>query len=160
MPLNVTIEKPAGNTVYDYQFMPGDQIRVKVSDAETFFAMGASADVIIIFADGSQSLHASHNLDWVGNASFDFILPSSNTTGTITVTLTSIAKQAQQILHIGIGEPGLNPTPPPADQNLITEIETILKWVAIGAGVVGVAYLASKALPSITEGIAKSKKKA
>jgi hypothetical protein len=157
MGMNATIESPRGTTVSNYQFQPRQTIYVKVSDATTFFAMGSEADVIISFADGSQALHQSHSLDFVANYTFTFVLPNTVTTGTINVTLNGIGAQENKELDIGVGTTGVTPKPPAPPDTLFSNVETVLKWVAIGAGVIAVAWLASKVVPSMIQSTKKPK---
>lgn len=52
-------------------------------------------------------------------------------------------------LNLAVGEAANLTTTPVQSSNIITQAETVLKWVAIGAGVIAVAWLASKAAPNV-----------
>jgi hypothetical protein len=157
MALSCSIEAPPGTTVQNYQFQPGELISVKCTDHQVVDFLDQQIDIIIVFADGSQSLNSVGTLSvWSGNYSARFILPQTVTTGIITVTLTTGHTQTKVVLNIGIGEPGINPTPPnPPPGDLIQTSETVLKWVAIGAGVIAVAWLAAKVIPSMIQSVPK-----
>ena len=116
-------------------------------------------ETIIISGECFQAITASGDLSvWSGNASFDFTLPNVVTKATITATYTTGFSQVQQVLDTGIGEQSTTPKPPSGPTDLFSNLESSLKWIAIGIAVVGLIYVLSKAAPSIASGLAKSKK--
>jgi hypothetical protein len=156
MALTVSIEAPPGTTVTDYEFQPGELISVKCTDHEVVDFADQEVDIIITFADGSQALNERGTLSiWSGNFSARFTLPETITQGTITVTLTTGGSQTNQVLEIGVGTIGTNPKPPKVAASWVTALESSLKWVAIGAGVIAVIWIASKALPDVSKSLAK-----
>ena len=61
-------------------------------------------------------------------------------------------------INIGIGAIASPPVTPTTNSNPLTTLQTTLKWVAIGAGIIAVVWIASKAVPSIASSLAKTKK--
>ena len=155
--MDTYIEYPVGSRTTQSEFPLGALIKVQVMGGPT----SEPCQMTIVYDNPDASpAYNELTLSLMGNGWFVVQLPAVVTKGTITTSATGLLGHSTNKINIGIGEVA-DPTDPLTNpSSLLTEIETILKWVAIGAGVVGVAYLASKALPSITEGIAKSKKKA
>jgi hypothetical protein len=149
-----------GETLPSTQLQPGEVLGVKFSGLNDPFD---TVVMEITFDDTSLSpIHMTAAIyNWFsGDAQgwFTVPMPTIICKGTIKLYVqgpTGTTGPTQ--INIGIGEVA-EPPVPPKDDNLLTELETILKWTAIGAGVIAIVWVASKAAPGIASGISQTRK--
>jgi hypothetical protein len=84
-----------------------------------------------------------------GDANIPIQLPDIICKGVLKFWYEGFFSSPTVTLNLAVGEPANLTTTPIQAGNIITQAETVLKWVAIGAGVIAVAWIASKAAPSV-----------
>ena len=152
--MKIFIEYPVGNRVAGSEFPENSTIKVQVTNANAFF----NVDLTITFENTNISpYYMQASVSAMGNAYFILTLPSEVSKGILTVTEEAFfpIPAIKQSMNIGIGTPADETVPP---EGLMGQLQTILKWTAIGAGVIAVILIASKAMPSISEGYRKTRK--
>jgi hypothetical protein len=154
--VKVYFQLPDGTDLATRQFDPGQALRILVQVRGvlglpepwlkiTLDIHATSGTFAPIYDEGSTSI--------LGNYAFYISLPNTTAQADCIVTVYPVVGSGLQVITpIGIGE-----GPPPLPKPPATTLETVLKWVAIGGGVIAVAWMASKAAPSIKRGFAKEK---
>jgi hypothetical protein len=151
------LEYPIGSRTTKTQFDLGSTIKIQVTNGNAFF----NVQMTIVYDNPNISpAFNTGTFSIMGNEFFDVTLPNLVTKGKIIITEEgySIIPTLTNTINIGVGAPADVTKPPAVAGDIFTEIETVAKWVAIGAGVVAVAYLASKAAPSVIKAVSSSKK--
>ena len=97
-------------------------------------------------------------LSFAGDANIPIQLPDVVCKGVLKFWYEGFFSSPTVTLNLAVGEPANLTTTPVQSSNIITQTETVLKWVAIGAGVIAVAWIASKAAPSLASGLSRTKK--
>ena len=150
----VYFENPPGTQLQSTQFTPGQPLHISVQPR----VLG----VIDQFTRVTVDIHATsgsfppilldHATNINGNVAWDIVLPNTIAKAVCIVTVYDFIVGPTSIsINIGIGTaPDAQPGPPPSFTQQLTNI---IKWVAIGAGVVAVGYLVFKALPTVSTGI-------
>jgi hypothetical protein len=100
----------------------------------------------------------SGTLSLAGDANIPIQLPDIVCKGVLKFWYEGFFSSPTVTLNLAVGEPANLTTTPVQSSNIITQAETVLKWVAIGAGVIAIIWIASKAAPSVASGISKTKK--
>lgn len=86
-------------------------------------------------------------------------LPNKVTKGEVKLWVqTPFGNEGPYIYNIGIGTPPDVSPGPPEDKNLLNDIKTVVKYVAIGAGVIAIIYLASAVAPSVSKNIVRTRR--
>ncbi len=147
----VVLENPPGTPINTTQLEPGQALHVAVR-VRSYLGGPPTGPVSVELTiyDSFAPIAAVKTTNLLGNADFDVTIPNVISKATLRVVSTySIMGQDIVIIPIGIG---VAPEPPPVPEppsNIFTTITKTIQWVAVGAGVVAVLYLASKAAPSI-----------
>jgi hypothetical protein len=97
-------------------------------------------------------------LSFAGDANIPIQLPDVVCKGVLKFWYEGFFSSPTVILNLAVGETANLTTTPVQSSNIITQAETVLKWVAIGFGVVAVAWIASKAAPSVMKTISTKRK--
>jgi len=144
--ISVVIESPPGQLVTSYQFEPGAIIRV-AADMPNAFINLTHVDVLIRAKNGEfVDMHRSGQVsNFTGYIAFDFQLPDVIAKAQVIVSATyTFGGTDVVIIEIGIGTvPTPSPIPKPSP-DLLEQLSTILKYVAIGGGVIALVWALQK----------------
>lgn len=98
-------------------------------------------------------------LSFAGDANIPIQLPDIVCRGVLKFWYEGFFSSPTVTLNLAVGETANLTTTPVQSSNIITQVETVIKWVAIGAGVIALAWIASKAAPSVMKTVSPLKKK-
>ena len=141
MSIEVKFESPPDNILVTRNFQPGQSLRIGGHVTGAAGLGEPFTPVVLDITDGFYPITAQSSTNWLGDFWFDVALPNVTSQATVKLTATfSVMGQDVVTIPIGIGEVMPAPLPTPPKQVGETALE-VIKWVAIGAAILGIVYL-------------------
>lgn len=144
----VRFENPPGEELATRQFEPGQDLRIVVKPMGFLGIPEPFIECRIELFNSFAPYYWDVRSNLFGTAYVDLVLPDMITQATVKVTIFWIGSVEIVTIPIAIGT-----TPAPIPEPPGGIIESTLKWVAIGAGMIALVYLASKAYPSVKRAV-------
>ena len=154
--ISTVFENPPGNVLNTRTFNPGQNLRIGAHVITSQYLPNPFASITFEVLGISSPIYVETRTNWLGDAWVDIVLPYETTKAYVRITAYFIGgSPAIETIPIAIGNVSPDPLPPTEEGDVFTPIKPFgdtLKWVVIGAGVIALVYIFSKAAPSVSRG--------